>query len=570
MKKLMKNFNRLLGNQGITKKGTLPVQNTIIPEFSPKKPEASVSKICFSGGKEYSFNPKEKVILVGPNNSGKSQTLREILDIASNGKKNRHVVVKKVDIRKEGSSEDLKKFLEENATFKSGNYFYKDWSIHDTHIHNWDEPLLRFELADGFIKKIGADERLQICDQQDSFEIGEQKTKPQHVLYDDSDLMERVSDFFRKAFGVGLMIDYRGAQKIPIHIGEKPDETVYGENPISNEYANAVRVNPLLDKQGDGMRSYAGILFETIISDLDINLLDEPEAFLHPPQMRHIGQTLASEVNGQLFVATHSSDIMRGFLEGSEGNVRLLRINRVGDQNFVKEAKPKVVQKLWNNPILRYSKALEGIFHEETIVCEDESDCRLLNAVADHLVENDIHSWKDTAYVPAGGKHTIKNVVDVLRQVGVPVKAVFDIDFLSEETLVKETVEVFGGKWSNIKSLWKRVDAAVRNGIKPRKPGDIKDELITEINKCAPYDIPSKSKLNEILKQDSSWNMVKKFGKTVIPHGDAQANFKKLNEELEKIGIYLIDKGEIENFYMEVGSHGSKFVTKLLANVPLD
>lgn len=49
---------------------------------------------------------------------------------------------------------------------------------------------------------------------------------------------------------------------------------------VSNAYVNAVREKPLLDKQGDGMKSYAGILFEAIVADLDITLIDEPEAFL--------------------------------------------------------------------------------------------------------------------------------------------------------------------------------------------------------------------------------------------------------------------------------------------------
>jgi len=55
-------------------------------------------------------------------------------------------------------------------------------------------------------------------------------------------------------------------------------------------------------------------LFEIVVSERDITLLDEPEAFLHPPQMRRLSETLSSEVKGQLIVATHSSDILRGFL----------------------------------------------------------------------------------------------------------------------------------------------------------------------------------------------------------------------------------------------------------------
>lgn len=543
-------------------------------EGTVKKPEASIEKICFSGGNKFSFTPKEKVILVGPNNSGKSQTLRELLDIAVNRETNRPVVVKKVDFKKEGSADQLRQFLDEHADFKNGFYTCKNWQLHQNRVEFWNDPSLQRGLAPGFIKNIGADERLQICFPPDRIDPGEQMSRPQHVLNEDSPLMEKVSDLFRLAFGKSLMFDLK-AKTLRMHVGAKPsDDLVDQDHPniptILDDYCDIVRKNPLLHTQGDGMKSYAGILFETIVSDLDINLLDEPEAFLHPPQMRHIGKTLASEVSGQLFAATHSSDIMRGFLEGSKGNVRLLRINRQGDQNFVKEAKPEIVQELWKDPVLRYSNALEGVFHEETIICEAGSDCRLLNAVADHLSENDSQSLKDTAYVPAGGKHNIRKIANVLRQVDVPVKAVFDIDFLAEENLVKETVEAFGGNTANIMSLWKKVDAAVRDGVKPKKPEEIRSELLDKINGCRDDVLPSKSDLEEIMKQKSSWNMVKKYGKTKIPRGNAQTDFKELKKKLKSIGIYVIDKGEIENFCMEIGSHGTKFVTRLLTDIPLE
>ena len=201
------------------------------------------------------------------------------------------------------------------------------------------------------------------------------------------------------------------------------------------------------------MKSYAGILFEPLVSDLDVNMLDEPEAFLHPPQVRRLGQTLASEVSGQLFVATHSSDVMRCFLEGTRGNVRILRIRRNGEANLVSEAGPDEVRELWARPELRFSNALEGVFHDETIICEDDSDCRLLNALADHLAAGDEKTWKDTAYVPTGGKHGIRKVADVLRKGGVPVKAVFEMDFLSDRALVRDTVHALGGQWEDFESL---------------------------------------------------------------------------------------------------------------------
>lgn len=429
------------------------------------KPTASISTIKFSGGQEFTFQPNDKIILVGPNNSGKSQSLREICALAENPYGQRPVVVSEVQIQKSGQASDLTAFLEENADFVEGSYRYKGWEMFAQSIQQWDYAGLEAGLAPGFIKNIDANNRLNICAQQNSIAPGEQKSRPQHVLYDDEALMRKISELFRRAFGKDLMFDFRGGSVMPVHVGNLPDGGLVDR--VGDAYVAAVRSNPFLHQQGDGMKSYAGILFEAIVADLSMTLLDEPEAFLHPPQMRRLGETLASKVSGQLIVATHSSDIMRGFLEGTQGNVRVLRIRREGLQNLVSEAAPEVIRELWTRPELRYSNALEGIFHEETIICEDDSDCRLFNATADHLASNDNQLWKDTAYVPTGGKHGVKKIAEVLRKIGVPIKAVFDIDFLSEKSLVKETVQVFGGNWDEFCPHWERVDAAVRKGVKP-------------------------------------------------------------------------------------------------------
>ena len=337
---------------------------------------------------------------------------------------------------------------------------------------------------------------------------------------------------------------------------------------VGDEYVSAVRKLPLLDQQGDGMKSYAGILFETIVDDWDITLVDEPEAFLHPPQMRRLGETLSSEVGGQLFVATHSSDILRGFLEGTQGDVRILRISREENINIVMEASKETIKSLWLNPVLRYSNALEGIFHEQTIICEDDSDCRLLNSIADYLESDTQSQWLDTAYVPTGGKHGVAQVADVLRKVGVPVKAVFDIDFLSERDLVEVTVVAFGGSWSEISVLWSRVDSAVRGGAKVQSVSDIKKNIIEIINNSGEDSMP-KSDILEAMKQGKPWSVVKKYGERGIPRGQAQVDYKDLKNKLEEIGIYLVPVGEIENFCPEMGLHGPKFVAKLLSTVSL-
>ena len=532
------------------------------------KPKASISHLIFSGGNNFHINENEKIILVGPNNSGKSLTLREIISICANRNSNRTLAIKDVSINKKGTIQAFRAFLDNETEYASHSFRYRNWNLRESHVSAWEAEGLPGSLIDGFIKNITADNRLSVCNQQKSISPNEPKTVPQQVLYDDELLMEKVSGLFRLAFGKDLMFDFRGGDKLPIHVGDLP--VVEGDRDrVGDDYVKQVRLNPLLDEQGDGMKSYAGILFETIVSDLDITLIDEPEAFLHPPQMRKLGESLASNVKGQLFIATHSSDILKGLLEGTQGGLRILRLSRENDLNKVCEASAETIKSLWEKPDFKYSNALESIFHEQAIICEDDSDCRLVNSVEDYLSAKSQLKPLDTVYIPTGGKHGVPKIATVLRDIGVPVKTILDIDFLSEQNLVEKTVNAFGGNWDEIRPLWLRVDAAVRNGEKAQTIPEIKENIINILNSCESTDLPKRD-INDALKQNSEWNVVKKFGEQGVPNGQAQQDYRTLRDKLQNIGIYLVPVGEIENFCPDIGSHGPKFVMKLLSETSLD
>lgn len=109
-----------------------------------------------------------------------------------------------------------------------------------------------------------------------------------------------------------------------------------------------------------------------------ISLVDEPEAFLHPPQARLLGRLLGAERADylQLFVATHSADFLRGALDSNDQNIRIIRLRREGEVNKVTELTPDDLRRSWADPTLRYSNVLDGVFHEQVVVCEADGDCR--------------------------------------------------------------------------------------------------------------------------------------------------------------------------------------------------
>lgn len=67
-----------------------------------------------------------------------------------------------------------------------------------------------------------------------------------------------------------------------------------GRDRLSYEYIQEIEKLPTLHSQGDGMRSYVGVLLHTSVGRESILLIDEPEAFLHPPQARQLGTMLVA------------------------------------------------------------------------------------------------------------------------------------------------------------------------------------------------------------------------------------------------------------------------------------
>ena len=129
--------------------------------------------------------------------------------------------------------------------------------------------------------------------------------------------------------------------------------------------------------------------------ELRITLIDEPEAFLHPPQARLIGKMLAKNNPNerQLFISTHSEDFLQGLLDADNKNVKIIRINRMKSINYMSVLQNSEIKLFWSNPLLRYSKILNGLFHEKVIVCESDYDCMFYNAVI--IVEAFGLSWEE-------------------------------------------------------------------------------------------------------------------------------------------------------------------------------
>lgn len=103
-------------------------------------------------------------------------------------------------------------------------------------------------------------------------------------LRGDGELEEELSNLSVEAFGTALLFDRLDAQP-RLRVGSVLEEPPPVNRP-TRSYARAVAALDTLDGQGDGMRSFVGLASQVITHRMDVLLVDEPEAFLHPGQAR--------------------------------------------------------------------------------------------------------------------------------------------------------------------------------------------------------------------------------------------------------------------------------------------
>jgi len=533
-----------------------------------------IKEITFSGSQKIAVDKNDIVVIVGPNNAGKSVTLKALNEFVKNAKY-KNPVVSAVDITSEGDKISWREHFEKESiqttdvnqrlNFAGLGYSFLENEI-DQRSSNLSGGLSNMTSA--FCNFLGTEQRLSAIQPPSSINITNQAPQhPIHFLQRDDTIESKFSEIFRKAFGKDLVVHRNAGNKVPLHVGDKP-EVKEGEDRVSMSYLKRLEELPTLHEQGDGMKSFVGVMLNTMIKKKSITLIDEPEAFLHPPQARLLGQMLAKrdENSGQLIISTHSGDFLRGIVDSSPDNLKIIRIRRDGDSNVISELSKSEVSEIWNDPLLRHSNVLDGLFHEKVVVCEADSDCRFYSSISQSVYEQNGSTYPDVLLTHCGGKHRIPVVVNALKKLGVPVSVIADFDVLNSSKPLKTIWESLGGNWSDIEANWK----IVKDEIEKKKPelssDDVKSEITAILAGITDRQFPSsdKKKIEAILKKSSAWSHAKSTGKYYIPSGNGSKAFDDLVIAINKLNLFIVEVGEVECFVKSVGNHGPKWVSEVL------
>ena len=532
-----------------------------------------VSKLVFNNGKEIHVKENDIVVFVGPNNAGKSQSLKDIWALA--GDSPMGIVIKELQIKSDSKNQliaFLQKFSKiENAAFGPYCSGFK-FSFYESDISKISHEHLG-KCRNAFMSFLSTDERLSVCNPPDSIEWTDIPVHPIQQIARNQQYRKTVTDYFMKAFGDPVAPNPLHGKTIPLYIGKIPEKSDLQGNDAQETIewiTQQLEEKLVLHEQGDGMRSLAGVLLYLSIDFYRTFLIDEPESFLHPPQAAIMGQIIAELLKDdqQAFISTHSQHLIQGLLEKAPERVKIIRITRTDNQNTISVLSNDRIGDLLQDPLLKHSGGLDGMFYKNVVICESDSDCQFYSIINDHL-KLQSGKFSETLFIHSNGKDRMATIAKTLKALNIDFRVIPDIDVLNQETTIKELVASCDGNWGAFQTDYN----VIANGFENVKNSTGKEfiESVEKIVSDKPNEELSRTKIEKIrrlLEYKSRWDEIKKTGISGAPRGNATVSLNNIVDHLKEIGIFVVPVGELECFVKQVGDHGPSWLNKVLEKYP--
>ncbi len=535
-----------------------------------------IKRLHFNDGSDY--EPGDLVVIVGPNNSGKTRALKDVVAHAATGK-TRPIVIRSVECQlpdnpqkaygimtavdhqgrawfhairpdlNETNSLQVDERWEEQYRELSGKTPEKCWTWFRTHI--------AWQLV-GFLDTAS---RLRATGRRNSPEADTRCDSLVHVLYRAGRTIEaQVAKCVKEAFDLEVCVDYSRLVRMGLRVG--PSFSKMPTDP--REAGEFLEKYEELDEQGDGIRSYVATAISLLALNRPIMLIDEPEAFLHSPQAYRIGSLIAESAGAgrQIIVATHSADVLRGIVQG-RNEVDLLRVDRRGDINPIRRLSPDDVAQVVGDPLLSSARVLDGIFYRGAVVVEGDSDVRFYHALARKSRPNvDLH------FVNADNKQTVPRIISTYRKLGVPCVGIVDIDALSDarefETALTD-VEVGSADLERALEIQSGIQREIHSVPLEKTLKDVQNRLAaaveqiksileasgdsnTEARRKHDHLLASLRQLFGRLRADcSAWREIKQRGRRALS-SRSQGGFEELSRICSSAGLFINPAGELESW----------------------
>ena len=366
---------------------------------------------------------------------------------------------------------------------------------------------------------------------------GDPSGHPSHhlgAIWRDDRARERIREITADAFGLHFVLDKTDGEVFRIRMSERPPMDVAEEQGCDERtlafHGRAYDIAEL----SDGVRAFTGLTAAVMSADYRIMLVDEPEAFLHPPLTRKLGKRLtqlASDRGANVLASTHSPEFLMGCVQSgkSVNVVRLTWRAGVATARLLSAAK---LDSLMKDPLLRSTGVLGALFHEGAIVCEADADRVFYAEINERLLAARGGGADGCLFLNAQNKQTIRRILRPLREMGIPAVAMVDLDILKGREDFRDLLKacyvppVFWEPWEE-----------------------------------------QRNRLHQKLRNEEY-----KAGGVYRTQGEVRRMAENLVESCAEYGLFIVPAGELECWLpeLEVGGHGPEWLTAVFQKMGTD
>lgn len=504
---------------------------------------------------ELAIDVKSMTVFVGPNNSGKSLVLREIQQYAEQGKPAGRKIVEHLTVAfpdPEAANALLEsrrvslppgQYLQEHhvrlARTLPGSGSMAQLDVNLPHLLNqlrrpWEQQAQgqvhpKANVWNGVFQQfvslftIALDGRTRFA-LTEPRPAGDLQLAPQNhlaALFINDTARARVRGITNDAFGLHFVIDPTNLGNLRIRMSSRAPADSSEEQAFDQRARSFHAAATDIEELSDGIKAFTGLVSALISSDFRVVLVDEPEAFLHPPLARKLGATMASlatERTANVFTSTHSAHFLMGCVEsGTKTNI--VRLTYTEGKPTARHLSDTRLTELMRDPLLRSTGVLNALFHAAAVVCEADRDRAFYEEINTRLAAGKRPAVQDGIFLNAQNKQTVRRIVQPLREMGIPAAAVVDIDII-KGTDLRDLLGACSVPDALVQSV-----TTLRGNIEARFK-----ELALDM---------------------------KKGGVNVLRGGDKEA-LESLISQLATYGIFVVPIGEVESWLQSLGVVAAK------------
>jgi hypothetical protein len=343
------------------------------------------------------------------------------------------------------------------------------------------------------------------------------------MLFNRDDLREEVRSILFRAFKKYFVLDPTQVGQVKIAFANRPPKDNREEQGLFKEARDYFASAESIQQVSDGIKAYTGIVIEIVAGNPRIVLIDEPEAFLHPPLAQKLGTEvakIAKETNKNVFISTHSANFVMGCLHSGApvDIVRMTYANGIATARVLKNAD---LIKMMRNPLMRSAGAINALFYDCVVVTESDADRAFYQEINERLLlYTHGRGIPNCLFLNAQNKQTTRMITKPLRELGIPAVSIVDVDVLKEGGTVWMDFLESGF----LPELEKKSLATIREGLNTQLATFGKD--------------------------------FKKKGGINLLDRNAKEAANNAFDRLEEYGLFVIRQGEVESWLKPLGVQG--------------